>query len=104
LKPANMMKTYMRGESGVSLLETVVAPGVFAAIGVTFLAGIATTSKATFISDKKSIAQNLMERVKNAEYAYEASSNTASAIPARKDYTDYADAIISPTGAVYIIS
>lgn len=78
-------------ESGMTLLETVVALAILGTIAVTFLSGVTTTSKAAFTVDERataeSLAQSQMEWVQNASYnttGYFPSTNTTS-----KDYINY---------------
>ncbi len=91
------LKLFARREPGVSLMETVVALGILGAISVTFLSGLATTSRATFIADEHttagSLAQSQMEWARNTGYVYEAVAYTAAPIPAHKDYLDYSASI-----------
>ena len=46
-------------ESGVTLIETVVALAILSAVGVAFLSGMATTSKAVMVSQEMVIAESL---------------------------------------------
>ena len=91
------LKLFARREPGVSLMETVVALGILGAISVTFLVGLATTSRATFILDEhataESLAQSQMEWARNTGYVYEAATYPAAPIPAHKDYLDYSASI-----------
>lgn len=81
------------GESGVALIETVVALAILGIIAVAFLSGLATTSRAVFIADERATAENLalsqMERVKNADYVYGATEYTPAPIPSGADYVNY---------------
>ena len=84
-------------ESGVTLIEAVVALAILGTIGVTFLSGLATTSKAAFIADEQataeSLAQSQMEWVKNAGYSYNATAYSSAPIPSSKDYINYSATI-----------
>lgn len=95
----HMLKIFIARESGTTLIEAVVALAVLGTIGVTFLSGLAITSKAAFISDEQataeSLAQSQMEWVKNASYSYNATSYTSAPIPPIKDYLDYSATIIA---------
>ena len=95
----HMLKIFIARESGTTLIETVVALAVLGTIGVTFLSGLTTTSKAAFISDEQataeSLAQSQMEWVKNAGYSYNATGYTPAPIPAGKDYLNYSATIIA---------
>ncbi len=78
-------------ESGVTLLETVVALAILGIIAVTFLGGLVTTSKSAFITDERataeSLAQSQMEQVISA--SYNATGYSPASIPTDKDYIDY---------------
>ena len=80
-------------ESGVSLLETGVARAILGAVAVSFLNGLATTSRASYIADERataeSLAQSQLEWAKDTEYVYEATSYSPRPIPGGKDYINY---------------
>jgi len=84
-------------ESGVTLLETVVALAILGTIAVTFLSGLATTSKAAFTADERataeSLAQSQMEWAQNADYVYDATQYSPAPIPSGKDYINYSATI-----------
>ncbi|MFC1862105.1 hypothetical protein ACFLT4_04415 [Chloroflexota bacterium] len=88
-----MPRVFINCEAGVTLLETVVALAVLATIAVTFLSGLVTTSKATFMVDEQataeSLAQSQMEWVANATYVYDAAQYSPAPIPGGKDYINY---------------
>ena len=77
----------------MTLIETVVALAILGAISVTFLSGLATTSKATFTADEQTTAESLarsqMECVKNTDYVYDAAQYSPAPIPSGKDYINY---------------
>ena len=81
---------FARGESGVTLLETLVALAVLGVVSVAFLSGLATTSRAAVIADRmvaaESLAQSQMESAKQAAYVYEATSYTSVQIPGDESY------------------
>ena len=60
------------GEQGLTLLEVLIALGIIAAIAVTFLLGMSTSSKAVVVSQEKvtaeSLAKSQMEAIKRWEY------------------------------------
>jgi type II secretory pathway pseudopilin PulG len=62
----------MKREKGVSLIETAVALGILAAIGVSFLNGLATTSTARATADEqvcaKALAESIIEDIKKGPY------------------------------------
>ena len=60
------------GQRGVSLIETVIALAILALIGVAFLNGLTTTSRAVMISQEnvaaESLAKSQMEYIKTQNY------------------------------------
>ncbi len=80
-------------ESGATLLETVVALAILGTIAVTFLTGLATTSRAAFTVDERataeSLAQSQMEWAQNASYSYNATSYSPAPVPSGSDYINY---------------
>lgn len=87
---------FSNGESGVTFIETIVALAILGMIGVTFLNGLTTASKAVLITDRQTTATNLaqsqMEWVKNADYS-PTGQYLPAPIPGSKDYIDYSAAI-----------
>lgn len=86
-----------RGQSGVTLVETLVSLAILGTVTVAFLSGLATTSRAAIVSDRHSTADNLaqvqMETVKRVAYVYEASGYSPAPLPSGDDYTVYSAAI-----------
>ena len=84
-------------ESGVSLLETVVALTILSVIAVAFLSGLTTTSRAVFIADERSTAESLarsqMEWTKNVDYVYDATEYSPAPMPSGRDYINYSATI-----------
>ena len=84
-------------ESGMTLLEALVALGILSAIAVTFMTGLATSSKSVIIADERSTAENLarvhMEWVKNSDYSDNATTYTGAPIPNTDDYNNYSATI-----------
>jgi len=82
----------MKNEKGASLIETVVALALLGIIAVAFLSGLATASKALFITDEQATAKNLagsqMEIVKKQSYSL---SYTPAPIPS--EYVGYSATI-----------
>lgn len=82
-----------RGESGIMMVETIVAIAVLGIVAVVFLSGLATTSKAAIVADEQATAENLarsqMEYAKNLTYVYEASAYTPAPLPAGDGYVGY---------------
>ena len=73
-------------ETGVTLVEALVALAVLGLIAVAFLSGLTTAAQATLIADERATAESLarsqMEYVKNLDYD---SSYTPDEIPAEYD-------------------
>ena len=94
-----MLRIFNRRESGVTFLETIVALAILSAITVTFLTGLATASKAAYISDEQTtaerLAQSQMEWVKNTSYSYNATEYSPAPIPGGKDYINYSATIVA---------
>ena len=88
-----MLRIFTHHESGMTFLETVVALAILGVIAVTFLNGLTTASKSTFIADEQTTAESLarsqMEWVKNADYLHDATTYPPAALPAGKDYVNY---------------
>lgn len=92
---------FVRGEAGMTLLESLVALVIVSLVVVTGLVGLATSSKATTISDEQSTAESLarsqMEWVKRAAYVPGTATYAAASIPAGSDYDSYsANIAVSP--------
>ena len=89
--------TIYRRESGLTLLETVIALAILGAVSVSFLHGLTTASKSVFITDEhstaESLAQSQMEWVKDASYSYNATAYASAPIPGGKDYQHYSAVI-----------
>ncbi|MBI4185982.1 MAG: type II secretion system protein [Chloroflexi bacterium] len=64
---------FLREQSGISLLEILIALGILAAIGVAFLSGLNTNSKAAGTLDEQVVATNLatayLENIRQSTYA-----------------------------------
>jgi prepilin-type N-terminal cleavage/methylation domain-containing protein len=66
------MKAFGRGSPGFTLIEVLVALGLFAIIGIVFAGGLATASRAVITADVRTNAESLartqMESVKEQDY------------------------------------
>ena len=95
---ARRLSIFACRESGVTLIEAVVALAVLGTIAVTFLSGLATTSKAVTLADEQTTAESLarsqMEWVKNVDYVYDATEYSPAPMPGGGDYVNY-EAIIT---------
>ena len=84
-------------ESGVTLLETAVALAMLGAIAVTFLIGLATTSKAVVVANEQTVAESLarsqMEWAKEVTYTVNATAYAPAPIPGEADYTGFSATI-----------
>ena len=84
-------------ESGMAFIETVVALALLGIISVTFLSGLATTSKASIIADEQTTGESLalsqMEWAKKVDYVYDAAEYSPEPIPDGKDYINYSATI-----------
>ena len=62
----------MRGEKGISLLETILALALLGLISASFLGGTATTSTARVTADEKAsgkiLAESILETIKKMDY------------------------------------
>ena len=80
-------------ESGSAFIETLISLALLGIIAVTFLSGLATTSKASIIASEQStaegLARNQMEWVKGVGYADSATEYPPAEIPSGEDYTGY---------------
>ena len=83
----------LRGQSGISLIETLVALAILGAIAVVFLSALTTTSRGAFTTDEQttaeSLAQSQMEWVKNVNYVEGATQYSPALIPSGSDYLNY---------------
>jgi len=100
LKPKNnpgrlfrVTKKLKGNETGVTLIETVVALAILSLIAVAFASGLATAAKATIIADEQATAESLarsqIEYVKALDYVYDATEYSPAPIPDGEDYSGY---------------
>jgi len=84
-------------ESGVGLIETLVALALLGIIAASFLGGLATASKAAFTADERATAECLarsqLEYVKTLDYVTDATEYSPAPIPSGEDYSNYSVAI-----------
>ena len=80
-------------ESGISLVEALVALAIMGVISVSFLSGMTASSESTFVADEQTTAESLarsqMEKVKTAEYIYGATGYPPEPMPDSPDYINY---------------
>ena len=86
-------RVFICRESGISLLETMIALAILGIIAVTFLNGLVITSKAAFTIDEQATAESLarsqMEWTQNTDYTDNATGYSPASIPGSKDYINY---------------
>ncbi|MFC2011439.1 type II secretion system protein J [Chloroflexota bacterium] len=89
----SISKVFSCRESGMTLLETVVALAILGTIAVTFLGGLVTTSKAVLTVDERatveSLAQSQMEWAQSANYIDDATEYSPAPISTGMDYINY---------------
>ena len=92
-----VLRVFTCRESGITLVETVVALAVLGIIAVAFLTGLDTSSKAAFMVDEQataeSLAQSQMEWAQDADYVDEATGYSTAPVPSGKDYINYSATI-----------
>lgn len=102
---ARRLHIFAGQEAGVTLIEALVALSILSAVSVTFLSGLATTSKSTFIADEQTTAESLartqMEWSRKMDYVYGATGYPAAPIDSNKDYINYSAVIAAEP--VYIV-
>lgn len=90
MRLSRKLSTRIRRESGMTLLETLVALAIFGTIAVIFLGGIIGTTRAASLADEhttaESLAQSQMEWAQNATYIPGTTQYTPAAIPNGKEY------------------
>ena len=78
----------MKSETGISLIETVVALALLGIIGVTFLGALATSSNGRALADERAsariLAESQMENIKKQTYAF-----SYDPIPIPTEYDSY---------------
>jgi prepilin-type N-terminal cleavage/methylation domain-containing protein len=88
-----MLRIFHCRESGMTLLETVIAVAILGAVAAAFLGGVAASSRGVYTADEQATAEGLarsqMEWAKNATYSYDATSYSIAPIPMNDDYTGY---------------
>ena len=94
---ARRLSIFAGHESGVSLIEALVALAIIGTVAVIFLSGVAATSKAAFTVDEQATAESLarsqMEWVKKVDYVYGTTEYSPAPIPSSKDYINYSAVI-----------
>jgi type II secretory pathway pseudopilin PulG len=80
-------------ESGVTLIEALVALAIVSTVAVTFLSGLSTSSKAAFIADERTTAESLarsqIEWAKKVDYVYGTTEYSPAPMPSGGDYSKY---------------
>ena len=84
-------------ESGVTLLETLVALAILGLVAVALLSGLTTAARATIIADEQATAESLarsqMEYVKTLNYVYDTTEYPPAPILSAQDYLNYSATI-----------
>ena len=93
MRLSKMLSIFTGRESGVTLIETVVALALLGLIAVAFLSGLATTSKASIIATEQSTAESLarsqIEWAKNVAFVYDTTEYSPAEVPSGEDYVGY---------------
>lgn len=93
MRLSRKLSTRTRRESGMTLLETIVALAILGTIAVIFLGGIIGTTKAASLTDEQttaeSLAQSQMEWAQNATYIPGTTQYTPAALPDNEGYINY---------------
>jgi len=83
-----------RGQQGMTLIEVLVALGILAAVGATFMIGMGVASKGSMVSQERvsveSLAKSQMENTKAQVYVEEATTYPVITIPPDLDAQGYA--------------
>jgi len=81
-------------EQGLTLIEVLVAVGILALVGATFITGMALTSKGSMVSQERvaveSLAKSQMEDTKAQDYVAEATSYPSVTLPGDLSAQGYA--------------
>ena len=88
-----MLKAITYRDSGVTLVETIIALAVLGTIAIIFLSGLVINSKAAYTADEQatasSLARSQMEWVQHTEYKLYARDYSPDSLPGGKDYINY---------------
>jgi type II secretory pathway pseudopilin PulG len=87
------LKVFAGHESGITLIETLVALAIVSTVAVSFLGGLSTSSEAAFIADERTTAESLarsqIEWAKKVEYVYGTTEYSPAPMPGGGDYSRY---------------
>jgi type II secretory pathway pseudopilin PulG len=88
---------FANGESGISLIETLVALAITGIVAVSFLSGLATSSTAVMVSQKRvtaeALAKSQIEYIKAQDYIPTADYNPIDPINSYEQYDIAADLV-----------
>ena len=94
-----ILRIFIRGKSGIGLIETAVALAVLGTIAVVFISGLIITTQASFKSDQQTTAESIarmqMEWVQNTDYTENATGYSPAPLADIDDYDDYSVNIIA---------
>ena len=97
MRLSRMLSILTRRESGLTLVETIVALAILGVIAVAFLSGLTTASKSVFTADEQTTAESLarsqMEWAKTVTYVCGATQYSPAPIPSGGDYVNYSAVI-----------
>lgn len=84
---------FLKEQSGISLIETLLAVVILGLIAVPFISAVTTSSKAAFAVDQRttaeSLAQSQMEWIKSVTYVEDATDYPPAPMPSDSDYANY---------------
>ena len=82
-----------RREAGTTLLETLVALSILAAVAVAFMSGLSVSAGTIYTADERATAESLarsqMEWAKNSNYSYNATAYALAPVMESTDYLNY---------------
>jgi type II secretory pathway pseudopilin PulG len=90
-----------KNETGIAMLEILVALALLGIIAAAFLAGSGTTTRTAIQADEMATAENLgryqMEYIKGLDYAVDPTTYIPAEIPSGADYSGYSTSVSGNT-------